>query len=88
MDKRTAHGEDTYQLPPRGGKVSPRFMMGPTWRCSCAQAHVWRVHSTVSHKNIQDVSSITRVSHEILGPLIQSQTQTLMYARLVIDQVT
>lgn len=81
-------GKTPISFPPGGGKVSPRFMMGPTWRCSCAQARVWRVHSTVSHKNIQDVSSITTVSHEILGPLIQSQTQTLLYARLVIDQVT
>lgn len=68
MDKRTAHGEDTYQLP-------LRFVMGPTWRCSCPQPCVWRVHTqSVSHKNIQDVSSTTRVSHGIPGPLIQRQT--------------
>ena len=48
----------------------------------------------VSHRNVEDVYSITGFSHEILAPLIQNQTQTLLYAMvgnvvsgLVIDQV-
>ena len=34
----------------------------------------------MSHKNIQDVFSITAFSHETLGHLIQNPTQTLLYA--------
>ena len=49
-------------------QLPPRHMCG-----------VFKAQS-VSHKNFQDVCSITRVSHKILGPLIQSQTQTLLYA--------
>lgn len=37
---------------------------------------------SVSHKNIQDVCNITGLSHEILGHLIQNQTQTLSYAMI------
>ena len=33
-----------------------------------------------SHENIQEVYFITGVSHEIVGPLIQNQPQTLLYA--------
>lgn len=83
--------EDGKENRPRGGHLSASSQMrkdesqvrdGPHLEMQLPPRHVCGVFTaqSVSHKNVQDVCSITRVSHKILGPLIQSQTQTLLYA--------